>query len=138
MNKDNSIRIPNLLKCINSDITIANCLHLLLTEEGVEDWIHPSRTFRFVSKKYFLHLTWRSGPKLLVKHEPGFFVKPHPATYALLFCILFCTYNSIFKIFMKCFITTYLTHCILRNCKFQAFILPAHWSKFLVDTKATA
>ena len=76
---------------------MANCLHLLLTEEGVEDSIHPSRTSRFVLIKYFLHFTCRSGPKLFVKHEPGFFVYPHPATYAVLFCILFCTWNNIFN-----------------------------------------
>ena len=80
LSKDDFIRALNLSHWNNLDITIANCLHLLLTEEGVDDWIHPSRTSRFVLTKYFLHLTCRSGPKLLVKHAPGFFVYPHPAT----------------------------------------------------------
>ena len=91
------------MKYNNWDITVANCLHLLLTEEGVEEWIHPSRTCRFVLMKYCLHLTCRSGPKLLVKHEPGFFVYPHPATYAVLFCISFRTYSSIFKLLNEMF-----------------------------------
>lgn len=65
---------------MKKNITIANCWHLLFTEDGVDDEMHPSRTSPFVLMKYFLHLVCRSGPKLLVKHVCGFFVYPHPAT----------------------------------------------------------
>ena len=63
--------------------------------KGVEDEMHPSRTSPFVLIKYFLHLVCRSGPKLLVKHESGLFVNPHPATYADLFCISFRIYKAL-------------------------------------------